>query len=344
MKRAALSSLALSSSVVAVCLAVSYLAFSQSNAKPAKQAARRPACDFNITGLWRTDATSQSNPVYYDFSPEGWVVLLGFAQGALPQEFETITSVGYKLDKPSRPKAIEFMTTRGNDVFGQGMSLLKVLELGEDSFTTRNVATGEETRWTRELTHRYFLTFVARSGAPRVGGPAFVMWTAMDGRETRVDALGVLITKDAEGRPVPVFGPIPPEIYEQTREPGADEKKGKPEEIVTMRLELTGSDFQKNHKVFEEWDKSITNRTLPPEGPYPNAMEIIKKAADSLGPCGENIKLQKLDRTTADEINSKYSPPERPFEYIRLMRKKNYELHVPDKLFPWNWRPTIQVP
>ena len=78
-----------------------------------------------------------------------------------------ITSVNYKLDKPAAPKSIEFTTWRGNDVFQQGVTSWKIIEYGDDSFTTLDPVSEQQTRWVREQTHRYFLTFAARSGPSR---------------------------------------------------------------------------------------------------------------------------------------------------------------------------------
>jgi hypothetical protein len=336
---------ALSHSVVTVLLAVSSIVFGQSNVRlETGREARQSACEFSITGLWRTDATSQNNPLYFDFSPEGWVVLLGYSPNALPQEFETVESVQYKLDRPSNPRAIEFTAIRGNDAFVKGVTRLKILEYSDDRFTTRNVETGEERTWIREQTHKYFLAFAARSGTDPSGGPAFAMWTMMDGRLTKVDALGVQIAKDAEGKSLPVFGPIPAEIYDETREQSEEEKRTAKEEIVIMRFELTRREFEKAHKVFETWDRLVKTRTVPAIDPYLNAMDFIKEAADRLEPCGENVKLKKLDRNATDEIIKKNQPSHRTLEFIKALKQKNLELHVPDKLFPWGWRPMLQLP
>src|SRR5262245_2516475 len=58
-------------SVIAVLLTAGSLVFSQSVRQDARQSPKRPVCDFDITGFWRTNATSQLNPVFFDFSPKG---------------------------------------------------------------------------------------------------------------------------------------------------------------------------------------------------------------------------------------------------------------------------------
>jgi hypothetical protein len=268
---------------------------------------------------------------------------MGHTPNALPQDFEQMDSVYYKLDNPSNPKELQISAPKGNDFFVRGVTSLRVIGISEDRFTTRNIQTGAETTWTRETTHRYFLAFVAKTGTPPQGGPAFVMWTMMDGRETRVEPLGVHVADDENGKPQPVFGPIPQHLYDQIREPNEEEKKRGQQETVIMRFELTGRDFKKTYKVFEAWDKLVKERNLPASDHSINVMNLIEQAANSLEPCGENIKLQKLDRIATDEITAKYKPSQRPLEYIRVMRQRNMEIHVPDRFFPWAWRPTVQL-
>ena len=137
------------------------------NRMPSKIArSTSPACGDRIRRL-------ETSPIFFSFAPEGHVTLMSHSSDALPQDFEVITAVDYKLDKPAAPKRIEFTAWRGNDVFLQGMTSWKIIEYSDDSFTTMDPATEQQTRWTREQTHRYFLTFAARSGPLPHGGPAF---------------------------------------------------------------------------------------------------------------------------------------------------------------------------
>jgi hypothetical protein len=322
-------------SLVFICLAAEGAAFGQSDAKK--------VCPFSIVGLWRSDVTTQSNPIYFDFSPEGHVTLLGHSPGTLPQDFETITSVNYKLNKPHAPKKIEFITMRGNDIFQPGMTLLDVIEYSDDSFTTREPATGQQTRWVRERTHRYFLTLAARTGPLPHGGPAFAMWTRLDGRKSEIEALGIQLTTDA-GKTVPEFGPIPAELYDQIIEENEKEKKNNKEEIVIMRFELTQAEYEATHKIYEIWDKYVKSHKLPDADPYRNVLELLREAVEGLNQCGEKVKLYRLSQRERDEIVSKNKPPQQPLEYIRMTRKQNNELHVTDAMFPWGWRPLIQLP
>lgn len=328
--------------LVFICLASGSAAFGQSKGKDARDAGK--ACPFSIVGLWRSDATTQFNPVYYNFSSEGWVVLLGHTPGALPQDFEMINSVNYKLDKPRAPKQIEFIATRGNEGFLPGITMLDITEYSDNSFTTREPASGQQTRWVREQMNRYFLTFAARSGPPPHGGPAFALLTVLDGRQTKVDALGIQLIKDDAGKIVPVFGQIPFELYDRIREESEKEKKNSKEETVVLRFELTQPEYETIHKKYETWDKHLKDRTLPHADPYLNGMEFFGKVAECLNRCGEKADLYRPTEREREEIVSKYGPSQRLLEYIRMIRKKNDLMHVSDAVFPWQWRPMIQAP
>jgi hypothetical protein len=330
--------------LVFICLAAGSAALSQTSGKAGKDT--RKACPFSIVGLWRSEATTMHNPIFFNFSPEGWVVLLGHTPGALPQDFEMVNSANYKLDKPRAPKKIEFITGRGNEAFLPGITMLDITEYNDNSFTTSEPATGQQTRWIREQMHRYFLTFAARSGPLPHGGPAFATLTVLDGRAPRVDAIGIQVTKDEAGKTAPVFGKIPVEIYDQVREESEKEKekKNNKEETVFLRFELTQSEFEAAQKVFQTWDKYLKDRALPHADPYLNGMEFSWKLAESLNQCGEKANLYRPAQSERDEIVSKYAPPQRLLEYIRVMRKKNDVMHVNDAVFPWQWRPMIQAP
>ena len=327
-------------SLAFICLVAERAAFGQSNGKSdAKQ-----VCPFSIVGLWRSDVTIQTSSIFFDFSPEGYVTLMGYAPGTLPQDFEMLESVNYKLDNPAAPKRIEFTAARGNDAFPRGVTPMDIVEYSDDSFTTQDLASGQQTRWVREQTRRYFLTFAARSATPQQGGPALAMWTVLDGREPRVEALGIQLMKDAAGKTAAVFGPVPVELYDQIREESEKEKKSKKDDNVILRFELTEGEFQTTHKVFETWDNYVKTKSLPDADPYLNAREFLRSAAEGLNQCGEKVRLRRPTQSERDEIASKYTPPQRPLEYIKTMKKKNDELHVNDAAFPWGWRPTVQLP
>lgn len=314
-------------------------AYTQSAAQPAAP----KACPFEISGIWRSDATTVSTPFFFDFSPEGYVMILSHTPDALPQDFEMTTSVNYKLDKPKAPTRIDFTAVRGNDFFGRGVTSLKVLEFGEDSFTTLDVGTEQKTKWVRERSRRYFLTLAARAGSLQQGGPAFAMWTTLEGREPKKEALGIRFEKDADGKSLPVFGSIPAEVYDEVSEAVQKDKKTK-EEIVIVRFEMTQAEFETTYKTYKEWDELAKNGKLPEADAYSNGIEFLKKTAEGLNQCGEKIKLHRPTLRERDEIASKHARPQRALEYIRILRARNDGLNVSDEIFPWSWRPNVEAP
>lgn len=327
-------------SLIFAYAAASCIVFGQSNAKP--DAVK--ACPFSIVGVWRSEVTTQTTPIFFSFSPDGWVRLLGHSPNTPAEEFEVIAEVSYKLNRPAAPKGIEFMTPRGNDIFQPGMTMLKISEYSDDSFITVDEVTQQKTRWVREKTHRYFLTFAARDAALPQGGPAFAMWTVMDARGTQVQALGINITKDEAGKSVPVFEPIPAEVYERITEEKDKDKKRDKDENVIARFELTQAEFETTYKTYQTWYKQVKNQTLPQSDPYLNAMEFFMKAVEGLNQCGDKARLYKPTAGERQEIVSRSNPSQHPLEFIKTMRKKNDELHVADRAFPWGWRPIIQSP
>jgi hypothetical protein len=309
-----------------------------------RESSDRKACPFSIIGLWKSDVTTQSNPVFFSFSANGWVTLLGFSADKLPQDFEMITEVTYQLDNPGRPKQIEFRASRGNDAFLPGITLLKIIEYGEQSFTTLDEGSEQKTRWLREQTHRYFLTFIARNSTPAQDGISYILWTMLDGRKAKTEALGYRIFKDEAGKAVPVFGQIPEEVYERITEENEKDRKDKKEETVMMRFELTQTEFGSTRKLFEIWEQQLKTNTLPFSSPYQNQLEFLSHAIGGLQPCGAKTKLHRPTQRERDEIISTQQLSQQPFEFIKRLRQKNTELHVDDTIFPWGWRPALQVP
>jgi hypothetical protein len=330
-------------SLIFVCLIANHMAFGQSDGKPKAGRDVKKACPFSILGMWKSDAMSESNSIIYSFAPNGWVTLLGPTPDTLPDDFEMITEVSYSLDKPAAPKQIEFTAARGNDTFQKGITSMEITDYSDNSFTTLDPASGQKTRWERVQTRLYFLTFAARNATPPLGGPALAMWTVLDGRKTEIEALGVQLNKDDAGKAIPVFGPIEAELYNQLTVESDKDKKGEKDENVFVRIELTQAEFEATHNIYQAWDKYVKTHALPNSDPYVNALDFLKRVAESFDQCGEKVKLQSLTQRERDETVSKHNPPRRPLEYIRAMRKKNDELHVNNRSFPWGWRPMLQL-
>ncbi len=322
-------------------LTANSLAVGQVTAKlPAK-----PVCPFSIVGLWKLQQMTERTQTYFDFAPEGSVTLLGYAKDALPQDFEMLTSVTYTLDTPETPKHVVFTADRGNDAFPVGTTVLEITAFGDDHFTTRNPATGEQGQWMREQTRLYFLTFAARIAAASQNEPVFVMWTLLDGRQAQSRALGVYLKADESGQPAPVFGEIPAELYEQVAvELRVKDKKREKTKNIIVRFEMTQAEYEATDKIFETWNRLAEQRELPQAEPYQNALEFLVRTADQLTTCGNKEKLYKPGQRERDNLLAKYPLSQRPLEYIRELRKKNTDLHLSDLRFPWSWRPIIQPP
>jgi hypothetical protein len=331
-------------SLIIICLPALAAQLSPANTSAGDGARELRVCPFDIVGLWRSDETTASNPVFFNFSREGWVSLLKHADETLPQDLEIITAVSYKLDKPTSPLQIEFVTARGNDAFPPGITLLDIIEYGEDNFTTRVPTSGQQTHWFREQTHRYFLALAARWAILQSGGPAFATLTTLDGRQPQIEALGVQITTDAAGKPLPSFGAVPAEVYERIPERTEEENIStraipRPkDETAIMRFELTPAEFEKVRKVFDAWSKNAKIHNLPTSDPYLNAMELFRKAIEPLNKCGKKLRLEKQN-----ELSIKDDPHRQPIEFIKGIKKRNQDLHVKDSFFPWGWRPMLQL-
>jgi hypothetical protein len=300
-------------------------------------------CDFSITGMWKSDVAPGTDPIFIHFLPNGWVRLVGYSNDTLPQDFEILAEVKYKLDKPAAPKSIEFTTERGNDVFPPGVTSMEITEYSDNSFTTVAPESGQQTQWVRAEMRRYFLTFAARNGPAQAGGYAFAMWAALDGRGVEVNALGMQTVKDAVGKISPVFGPIPAEVYNGIADERNDERNNARNngKSVILRLELTEAEFARTQNVYRMWDNNAKNRALPYADPYLNALELLRSAAESLNQCREMVKLQRVTPAERERIVSQQKLPQYLVEFIGELRKGNEGLHVADAAFPWNWRPIL---
>jgi hypothetical protein len=312
-------------SLTLICLAVIGAESGQSETKG--------GCTFSINGMWKSEPAPELAPIFLHFLPNGWVRLVERSEEALPQNFEIVAEVKYQLDKPDNPERIEFIARRGFGVFPPGTSSMEITNVSDDSFTMTDSESGRQTLWERTETHRYFLAFVAHRGFPQQGSYLFATWFALDGREIAVEALGIQLVKDAAGKTVPRFGPIPEEVSNQPTEEG--------DKNVVLRLELTEADFARAHKFYQVWDNNVKNHALPSADPYRNALEFLIDTAESLNQCIEKVKLQKLTSVEREEIISKQKISQYLLEYISVMRKKNDELHVTEGSIPTNWRPFL---
>jgi hypothetical protein len=297
------------------------------------QSAAGKTCPFSITGTWRVEGgTGKAKNFLYEFDPNGVIIISERTDDSptddiIPREYEVIGGGKYALDRPEAPKRIEFrgisMDKRG--AIARGRTSLMVVEYGDDSFVTSNPKTQAQTRWFRAQTHLRFLTFAARSGP---SPSAFAMWTTLDGRDTKIDALG-LRTEDRGGA-APVFGLIPEGLYREF------EFESRKDYDVMLRLELTEAEFVRSDKVLRAWTEFARIGKLPHADPYLNGMEFLKSVAGNLNQCDEKLKLPATGGVTAAQDSHQQA-----LEYIKEMKKKNKGLHVTDGMFPSGWRPTL---
>jgi hypothetical protein len=300
------------------------------------QSGARKTCPFSITGSWRVEGGAlKAKPYLYEFDPNGVLIISELSIGErtddspnydlIPREYEVIGGGKYALDRPDTPKRIEFkeiaMDKRG--VIPRGKTSLDVVEYGDNSFVTVNPKTQAQLRWVRTQTHRRFITFAGRSGPAT---SAFAMWITLDGRYTKIEALG--LPMENEGREAPTFGPISERLSQDF------EFESHKDSDVMFRIELSESQFERSHKVFEAWAEFARTSALPHKDPYLNCLEFLKSAAENLNQCDEKLKLDKTAGPTAGQ-----NPSQQALEYIRMMRKKNKDLHVTNGMYPDDWRP-----
>jgi hypothetical protein len=284
-------------------------------------------CPFSITGTWKVEGmTRTAKNFFYEFGGGG-IRIREHTADVLPQEFEEIGFAKYVLDKPEAPKRVEFtgIAMNSRTAIQRGKTSLQVVEYGDDSFVTLDPETQAETRWLRAQTHRRFLTFAARSGP---SPSAFAMWTTLDGRETKIEAIG-LRTEDRGGS-APVFGLIPERLYREF-----EFESGKDYDVM-LRLELTDAEFERSYKLFKAWTEFAQVGKLPHADPYLNGMEFLKSVTGNLNQCDEKLKLPAAGGVTAAQDRHKQA-----LEYIKELKKKNKDWHVTDGMIPSDWRPML---
>lgn len=310
--------------------------------------AKVDSCTFDIVGLWRTRANTQTNPILYNFLPNGWVMLVQYSSNALPQDYQAVSEVKYSVRPESygRNKSVEsmrltFFADFPDEVFAKGATSMVIFQYGKEVFSTVDPESGEQLNWLREQATRHFLTMAAGSGREHAEGPAFVMWTTLDGRNPKTEALGVQLIKDKSGKPLPLFGEVPAELYNQIQDAIERDKKAGKERNAIIRVELTEAEFERTHKVFDAWDKSVRTFTLRPQDPYMNVLDLLKQVIQSVNQCGERLKLSAQGRET---IAAKQGLPQLLLEFVRVIRKENDDKHVSDPAFPFGWRPVVQLP
>jgi hypothetical protein len=275
------------------------------------------ACPLEVIGTWRLVSPDEPQPLLVTFGADGWANVVTVTGAGRPEDFDTMAQVRYQLAPRRDPKRIEFQTPRGNDLFPAGTSSWTITSYTDESFTSRrsDSEAGEQSLWSRLQTHRYFMTLATRDDAV-----TFVMWTTLDGQKAVYEALGE--TKQGTAAR---FGRVPDEVMQ------AFARESKSTDETMMRVELSEAEYQRTHQVFESWIAVLSSNVLATDDADTQTLALLDAALQSVNRCGMKI------RTAQDGAAA--APAHRPGELVRAIRKINDRRHVPDKLFPFRWKP-----
>jgi hypothetical protein len=292
-------------------------------------------CPFEIVGIWKPTMTAEANPLFLSFSTDGWVSVLESTAEGSPLDFDVAAQAKYRLIADAASTRIVFAARRGNDLFPTGTTSWDVADYGDASFVTVNPESGERTDWARVQTHRYYMTFAARSVDAR-GGSTFVMWNSFDGRNTTREALGVHAGGSGGAAASTAFGPIPSALS------GEFTTEGHGDARVMLRLELSETDYRRTHAVFADWNLRAERGHLPAVDPYRLVTAFVGDTLGSLNRCGARIEVPDgLPVPSADTDDR--SLPQHLLTFIQRLRRSNEGRHVGgDRLpFPWERPPAM---
>lgn len=282
-------------------------------------------CPLQVVGTWKLSDAAQVSPPLITFTRDGWANVLSGSGEGTPGDI--VAQVRYRLQPAGDPRRIEFEARRGNDVFPAGMSSWEITAHSDETFTawSTDAVDGAQSLWSRVQTHRYFLTFAARKDASERTTAVFVMWTTLDGRRMELDALGRML----EGGEVR-FGRIPHQLAREFA------RQGDPTRDVMMRMELNEAEYRRTREVYRTQQGVLSRSSGAQDDPDSQAMQLIDATLHSLNRCGTRIR-------TADAFaaagSSTTGHARRPLELVRMLRKANDRQHVPDKVFPFVWKP-----
>lgn len=282
------------------------------------------ACPLELLGTWKSAEGTANTPRVISFMPDGWANVLNGPGEQSP--LDIVAQVRYQALPPRDPRRIDFEARRGNDVFASGTTRWDVTAYADDSFTTRRSddTSGTQVTWSRVPTHRYFLTFAARRDSATGETAAFVMWTTLDGQKPEYAALGA-VSQSAGAR----FGRIPSPLA------SAFAKQGDPARDVMLRLEISEAEYLRTHAVYRARVGALGGLQQSQETPNAQAVKLIEQTVESLNRCGLRIQpAQAL--AVANGVGADLRPS---LELVRLIRKTNDRRHLPDKAFPFSWKP-----
>lgn len=284
------------------------------------------ACPLELLGTWKTSDGSASTPRVISFTPDGWASVLNGPGEQSP--LDIVAQVRYQALPPRDPRRIDFETRRGNDVFPAGTTRWDVTAYADDYFTARRSddTSGTQLTWSRVPTRRYFLTFAARRDPATGETAAFVMWTTLDGQKPAYEALGAVSESARAGAR---FGRIPPALAR------AFATQGDAARDVMMRLELSEAEYLRTRAVYRERVGALGALQQSQDTPNEQAAKLIEQTVQSLNRCGMRIQPAQA-QAVASGVSA---DPGRPLELVRLIRKTNDRRHLPDKAFPFSWKP-----
>jgi len=284
------------------------------------------ACPLELIGTWKTSDGAEVTPRVISFAADGWASVLNGPGEQSP--LDIVAQVGYQAQPPRDPRRIDFETRRGNDVFPAGTTRWEITSHADDSFTTRRSddTNGTQVTWSRVSTHRYFLTFAGRRDAKTGETAAFVMWTKLDGQKPEYEALGAVSESAGAGAR---FGRVAPSLAK------AFATQGDPARDVMMRIEISEADYLRTHAVYRARVGTLGGLQQLPGTPNEQAVKLIEQTVESLNRCG--VRIQPAQALAV--ANGVGADLQRPLELVRSIRKTNDRRHLPDKAFPFSWKP-----
>lgn len=301
------------------------IASASSDATPTRPAAPAP-CPAEIIGTWRLTGATDLQANLIAFSPRGWADVMSVEGGdSSPGALEIVAQVRYQPVPRRDPSRIEFQTRRGNDLFASGTSYWQIIAHTDESLTTRrsDSETGQQSLWSRVQTHRYFLTLAARAGVDPRGKAAFVMWTALDGKKTDLEALGATASGTTAR-----FGRIPDGLAK------AFATQSDRRDDVMMRIELSEAEHYRSRQVFDAWNTLLSGNALADADPYAQAVELLQATVQSVNRCSARLRPGE-----ASAAGGQADSQRRALELVRAIRKANDRRHINDKIFPFRWQP-----
>ncbi len=279
-------------------------------------------CPFEIEGIWKPQVTAEADPVLLRFAKDGWVSLLQGGAQSRAQDFDVVTQVNYRLDTSQGAPRLLFESRKGNDVFPPGTSSWDVIASSDTTFSTVDPTSGERTDWERVQTHRYFLTFAARSDVRTRNDLVLLMWTSFDGRGTDLEALGVSGGRDRAA----VFGRIPAALAAEFAADRRDESR------VMLRLEMSEPEYRRTHAVFAAWDRRLKSRKPLTADPQQLASEFVDETIQAFNRCNLVVELPRSS-TAATTATGEGDALQRLVTFVRQLKATNANRHVTDDQF-----------